>query len=113
MWRVCPPPPPFQTAGVSDPNACHTVTTPCCRWERRGRPDTRASTPRERGKSRRSLRKKKNSLVFLPTHTQVDEGADATASAATLKELVADLTAGKGHSLSEVVPGKTAVLTVA
>lgn len=67
------------------------------RWRREG-----LAAPRSHSR--------KNSLSF----SQVDEGADATASAATLAELVAELTAGnKGHSLSEVVPGKSAVLTVA
>jgi hypothetical protein len=46
--------------------------------------------------------------------TQADEGGDATASGASLAAVVAELTGdGKtGNSLSEVVPGKSAVLVV-
>lgn len=49
------------------------------------------------------------------THFQADEGADATATGESLAAVVAELTnnGAKGHSLSEVVPGKSAVLTTA
>ena len=83
-------------------------TQPCAAIWRGEACQRRVRGRRERAGRKPPIAEKKT--LFFP---QVDEGADATASGATLKELVAELTGGRGHSLSEVVPGVSAVLTVA